>query len=197
MFRDIPAFCRSLPAMVMDDLTPPALEDQHEEIPTGWSRWSEMVLAAALIVIGIVILVQTQDIRVVRAMAQVSPRAIPNVVGVGLIVIGLWYAIDIIRNPNVLSGGEDDEDVDIDAPADWKVLVLIAVALAVFALLMKPAGFIIASAALFTISSTAMGSRKIPMNALIGVILGTIIYVGFDTWLGVNLPGGITESIFR
>jgi putative tricarboxylic transport membrane protein len=77
------------------------------------------------------------------------------------------------------------------------VLALIAVALAVFAILIEPAGFIIASAALFTISSTAMGSRKIGMNAVIGIVLATIIYVGFDIWLGVRLPGGITESIFN
>lgn len=104
--------------MVMDDLTPPALDDRKEELPTGWTRWSELVLAAALIIIGIVILIQTQDIRVVRAMSQVSPRAIPNLVGTCLIVIGLWYALDIVRNPNVLSGGEDDEDIDADAPTD-------------------------------------------------------------------------------
>ena len=183
--------------MVMDDLTPPALDEHKEEIPTGWARWSELLLAAALIVIGIVILIQTQDIRVVRAMSQVSPRAIPNLVGACLIAVGLWYALDIVRNPNILSGGEDDEDVDVDAPTDWKVLGLIAVALAAFALLMKPAGFIIASAALFTISSTAMGSRKLPLNALIGLIVATIIYIGFDIWLGVRLPGGITESIFK
>lgn len=182
--------------MVMDEFTPPALDNQEEEIPRGWSRWSEILVAAALVIIGIVILVQTQDIRVVRAMSQVSPRAIPNLVGGGLVVLGIWYAIDIIRHPHVVAGGEDAEDADIDAPTDWKVLVLIAVALAVFALLMKPAGFIIASAALFTISSTAMGSRKVLHNALIGIVLGTIIYVGFDIWLGVRLPGGITESLF-
>jgi putative tricarboxylic transport membrane protein len=183
--------------MVMDDLTPPALDDQDDEIPTGWARWSELGIAAALIVIGIIILIQTQDIRVVRAMSQVSPRAIPKIVGSGLIIIGIWYAIDIIRNPNMLSAGEDDEDVDINAPTDWKVLAVIAVALVVFAILIEPAGFIIASAALFTISSTAMGSRKIGMNAVIGIVLATIIYVGFDIWLGVRLPGGITESIFN
>ena len=183
--------------MVMDDLSPTELQDQPNVIPTGWSRWSELVIAAALVVIGIVILIQTQDIRVIRSMSRVSPRAIPDLVGGGLIVLGIWYAIDIIRHPNVLSAGEDDEDVDIDAPTDWKVLILIGSALAVFAILMKPGGFIVASAALFTISSTAMGSRKILLNAIIGVIVGTVIYVGFDIWLGVRLPGGITESLFK
>ena len=72
--------------MALDDLTPPGLDETQEEItPTGWARWSEMLLAAAVIVIGIVILVETQQIRVVRAMSQVSPRAIPQIVGTGMI----------------------------------------------------------------------------------------------------------------
>lgn len=182
--------------MVMDDLTPGALREPEEDIPTGWSRWSEILVAIALVIIGTVILIQTQDIRVIRSMSQVSPRAIPNLVGAGLIVLGIWYTIDIIRNPQVAGAGEDAEDVDIDAPTDWRVLIGLAIALGAFALLMQPAGFIIASAALFTLSSTAMGGHKILLNAVIGIILGTVIYVAFDVWLGVRLPGGITESFF-
>jgi len=182
--------------MVMDDLTPEALREPEEAIPTGWSRWSEILVALALIVIGVVILIQTQDIRVIRSMSQVSPRAIPNLVGAGLIVLGIWYTIDIIRNPQVAGAGEDAEDVDVDAPTDWKVLVGLAIALGAFALLMQPAGFIIASGALFAISSTTMGSHKVLLNAVIGIAMGAIIYLVFDIWLGVRLPGGITESLF-
>lgn len=173
----------------------PSPDDEDVYVPTGLARWSELLIPVALIIAGIVILVQTQDIRVIRSMSQVSPRAIPNLVGGGLIVIGLWYAVDIIRKPHVLTAGEDDEDVDIDAPTDWGVLGIIGVGLAIFALLIGPAGFIIASAILFAISSTAMGSRRIIANVLIGLILATLIYLVFDTWLGVRLPAGILESI--
>lgn len=181
-----------------DDFTPDTLDDQQAEaIPTGWSRWSELFVAAALLVVGGIILVQTREIRVVKAMSQVSPRVIPYAVGVALIILGVWYAIDIIRHPNVLAAGEDDEDVDIDAPVDWTVLGVLAVALIAFALLMQPAGFIIASAALFAIASTGMGSRRVLLNVIIGLIVGAVIYLVFDRWLGVRLPDGITRPIFK
>lgn len=181
-----------------DDFTPAPLDEQQQtRIPTGWARWSELLVAAALVVIGGIILIQTQDIRIVKSMSQVSPRVIPYGVGTILIALGAWYAIDIVRHPHVISAGEDDEDVDLEAPTDWSVLGFIALALAAFALLMQPAGFIVASAALFTISSTGMGSRKVLLNVGIGLILGAIIYVVFDRWLGVRLPGGITEPLFK
>lgn len=176
------------------DMVPPP-NDDNVYVPTGLARWSEILIPVVLIIAGIVILIQTQDIRVVRSMSQVSPRAIPNLVGGGLIVVGLWYAIDIIRKPHVLTAGEDDEDVDIDAPTDWGVLGAIGIGLAIFALLISPAGFIIASAVLFAISSTAMGSRRIVANALVGLILASLIYLLFDTWLGVRLPAGILEPV--
>src|SRR5690606_355552 len=98
---------------------------------TGWERWSELLVAAGMIIIGIVILVYTQDIRVIRS-ATVSPRIIPQIVGVATLLIGAWYVIDIIRTPHEISGGEDSEDVDIDAPTDWRALIIIAIGLTVF-----------------------------------------------------------------
>lgn len=182
--------------MALDDLTPPALDEAHNEVtPTGWARWSEMLVAIGVIAIGIIILVETQQIRVVRAMAQVSPRAIPQIVGTGLVLAGLWYAWDIWRHPHVLTAGEDDEDVDIEAPTNWMVLFWISVGLLVSAILMRPAGFIIASAILFTVASTAMGSRKIVLNAVIGLVLGSVVFFVFDGWLGVRLPDGILEPL--
>jgi putative tricarboxylic transport membrane protein len=167
-----------------------SLPDEPEVVPTGWQRWSELLIAAAVIALGIVVLVQTQDIRITRAVARVSPRAIPQIVGAGLIVLGVWYAIDIVRKPHAIGGGEDSEDVDIDAPTDWVVIAIIAVGLALFAALVKPAGFAIASAALFATSAFAMGSRRIILDLVIGLALGVAIFLVFDTWLGVRLPEG-------
>ena len=96
-------------------------------------------------IIGVVILIYTQDIRVIRS-ATVSPRIIPQIVGVASLLVGVWYAIDIIRTPHEISGGEDSEDVDIDAPTDWRALTIIAIGLTVFAFIVEPAGFALAAA---------------------------------------------------
>ena len=166
------------------------LPDGKARVPTGWQRWSELLIALAVLVLGIVILVETRDIRITRAVARVSPRAIPEIVGYGLVVLGVWYAIDIVRRPHVLVGGDDSEDVDIDAPTDWMVIAIIGVGLVLFAALVEPAGFAIAAAVLFTTSALAMGNRRILPDLAIGFALGVAIFLVFDTWLGVRLPEG-------
>lgn len=181
--------------MARDELEPQELHMQQEaRIPTGFERWSELLVAAGFLIVGIIILVGTQDIRVTRAVT-VSPRIVPQIVGIGILLIGTWYVIDIFRVPHIISAGEDSEDVDIDAPTSWRTLILIGVALTLFAFLVQPIGFALAAAVMFTISSYAMGGRNIAMNALIGLILGTVIYVIFDGWLGVRLPDGPLDSI--
>jgi putative tricarboxylic transport membrane protein len=168
------------------------MTDAAETSPeiTGWQRWAEMLVAVTVIILGIVILIETQDIRVTRAMARVSPRAIPQIVGVGLVALGIWYALDVYRTPHAASGGEDSEDVDPQATTDWTVIAVIAVGLALFALLISEAGFVLASAALFAVSAFAMGSRRVLADLAIGIVLGTAIFLLFDSWLGVRLPEG-------
>ena len=161
---------------------------------TGWERWSELLVAAALIIIGIVILVYTRDIRVIRS-ATVSPRIIPEIVGIAILLVGAWYVVDIVRTPHEITGGEDSEDVDIDAPTDWRALIIIAIGLTVFALMVRPAGFALAAAAMFFITSYAMNGRRYVLNAIFGLALGIAVFLVFDTWLGVRLPGGWLEPI--
>ena len=160
-----------------------------------WQRWGELLVAAVVIVLGVVILVQTQDIRVTRAVARVSPRAIPQFVGGGLVLLGIWYVIDVIRAPHHTGGGEDAEDIDPDATTDWGVIAIIAVALVVYALLIERAGFIIASTLVFVISSIAMGSRRYLHTLVFGVILAIAVFLVFDHWLGVRLPEGWLSGI--
>lgn len=169
-------------------------EGRQNEEPSFWTRWGEMIFAAGVIVLGIVVLIETQDIQM-RAGVAVSPRVVPNIVGSGLILVGLWYVIDIIRSPHRWAGGEDSEDVDPEAETDWSVIFFIAIALALYALLINPAGFIVASAVLFFVSAYAMGSRRYLRDAIIALILAVAIFALFDGWLGVRLPDGWFESL--
>ncbi|HLU35880.1 MAG TPA: tripartite tricarboxylate transporter TctB family protein [Thermomicrobiales bacterium] len=179
--------------MAREPLEPPALQEP-QRIPTGWERWSELLVAAGFLLTGIIILIGTQDIRVTRA-ATVSPRIIPQIVGIAILLVGAWYVIDIIRHPHEISGGEDSEDVDIDAPTDWRTLIIIGIALTIFAFTVQPLGFALASALMFAITSYAMGSQRHVLNVLIGLVLGIIVFLIFDGWLGVRLPDGILADI--
>lgn len=187
---DLPATTSTYPE------EPPESGGRDDEDLSFWQRWGELVVAIGVLVLGIVVLVQTQDIKV-RQGVVVSPRIIPNIIGGGLVAVALWYAIDIVRSPHRETGGEDAEDVDPEASTDWRVLGIIAVALVVYAALMEYAGFILASAALYTISAFAMGSSRIIRNAAIGLVLGTAIFALFDGWLGVRLPTGWLEELVQ
>ena len=174
---------------------PPTIDDITEgPEPKGWERWIELAVAIGVIVVAIVILWLARDFRAPRSV-RVSPRVFPQLVGIGMLLVGVWYVIDVVRYPKPLSAGEDSEDVDINAKPSWSTLILVGVGLTAFALLVQRAGFAIAAGVMFAICSTAMGAKNILLNLGIGLTLGLAVYLVFDTWLGVRLPAGWLESV--
>lgn len=177
--------------------------DPPETISTGspapaaapWMRYLEIIVALAVIAMGIVVLVETQDIRIPRALTIVGPRDFPRIVGAGLIILGIWYVIDIIRGDQAAPSA-DSEDADPTLPADWAVLGQLAVVLAAYALLMRPAGFIIASFVLFLGVSFALGSRHYLRDSIAGIVLATVTFLVFSEWLGIRLPDGLLSGFF-
>lgn len=163
--------------------------------PSRWSRIAEMLLALGVVALGIIVLVQTQDIRVPGAMARVGPRVIPTIVGGGLVLIGIWYAIEVLlgSRPEVAI---ESEDADPTLPADWLTIGGIGVALVVYMLTIERLGFIIASALLFVITAFSMGSRSWLRDIALGILIATAVYIAFSNGLGVRLPEGILEGLF-
>jgi putative tricarboxylic transport membrane protein len=166
--------------------------EPERPVPSDWARYAELAVAAAVVLLGIVILIDTRDIRVPKAFSSVGPRVVPIIVGWGLVIVGAWYAIDILRGDTAAPSG-DSEDADPTLPADWGVLGGLAIALGAYALLIERAGYVLASAALFTLAATAMGSRQYLRDLAIGLILGASTYYAFTEWLGIRLPQGLLE----
>jgi putative tricarboxylic transport membrane protein len=167
---------------------------EQDQDQSRWSTYAELLVALAVVILGVVILLQTQDIRVTRATARVGPRVFPWIVGGGLIVIGLWYAVELLRGQRARPAA-DSEDVDITLPPDWTTLAGIGAGLVAYALLIEGAGFIIASAALYVITAFSMGSRKIVRDIGIGIVIAVGAYVAFSEGLGVRLPQGILDGL--
>jgi putative tricarboxylic transport membrane protein len=63
-------------------------------------------------------------------------------------------------------------------------------------LLMRPAGFVIASAVLFVAVTYAFGSRRPVLNAAVGLALCAATYVAFTFGLGLGLPAGVLGRLF-
>ncbi len=161
----------------------------------SWARYAEVAVALCVVAMGIVILIETQDIRVPKAFTSVGPRVVPTIVGWGLIVVGAWYAIEVLIGKTAVPAA-DAEDADPTLPANWGVLAGLAATLLLYAFLMKPAGFVIASTVLFTLSAIVMGSRHFLRDLVIGLAAAVLTYLVFSEWLGIRLPPGLLDRFF-
>ncbi len=164
------------------------------DAPSTATRIAELIIAAVVIALGVYIVWETRGIRVPPVQARVGPRVIPYLVGTGLIVLGVWLALEILSGRGA-SPTDDAEDADTSLPTDWRCLSMLAAALLVYLALLERAGFIIASASLFFGAAFGMGSRKILRDIAIGVLLSAAIYVLFTDGLGLRLPAGWLEVL--
>ncbi len=135
---------------------------------------------------------QTTEIRVTPINSRIGPRVIPYIVGGGMMLAGLWLAIDILRG-HVASpaGGEDAEDADPTLPTDWRTVAILAASLIAYLLLIERAGFVIASTVLFVGAAFGMGSRRYFRDLVIGFLLSLAVFLLFTEGLSLRLPDGI------
>lgn len=146
----------------------------------------ELLLSVALAGLGIFVIVSTQDISAGGGYSQVGPRAFPYIVGSGLILLGgilCWHAA---------SGGWRNVPMD-DAheQADWPAFAILSAGVLLHMASIAWAGFILASAFLFTLVARGFGSRRLARDILVGIVLATIAYFVFTRGLGLNLPAGL------
>ena len=182
-----------VPSRHPDTLTsrhPDTPSPRHPVIP----RLGETLLALAVVVFGLLIIWQTTLIRLTPAYSKVGPRVIPYIIGAGLVLVGIWLAIEA-RTGRGVTGSSDSEDADLTLPTDWRTVGSLALALLAYLLLIEWAGFIIASAVLFVWAAIAMGSRRYARDIVIGIVLATVLFLIFNRGLGLDLPAGVMMGI--
>jgi putative tricarboxylic transport membrane protein len=154
---------------------------------------AELGLAGLLLAIGVFLLVETQRIDVPVNANAVGPRFFPTVVGVVLVVVSLWLAVD------VLLGGRGEmeaaEDVDVSRSSDWRTLALLSGAFLGHTFLLEPLGFPVAAALLFFGVAASLGSRRWARDAAVAVVLALLVFVVFARGLGVGLPPGVLQGV--
>ena len=121
--------------------------------------------------------------------SNVGPRFFPFLVAYALLACGLVLTVQALRGVRGIP--EDAEDVDSDAPTDWRALLIMGGALLLNLLLMRRAGFIVASTVLYVGVALAFHERSWLRAVLIGAVLSTVIYLAFTELLGLTLPAGI------
>lgn len=176
------------------------VEERGASVPRRTVDRGELVLAGAVVLLGLLVVWQTSEIRLTPAYSKVGPRVIPYLVGGGLIVIGLWLGVAQLFG-RVRSGGggaggtEGSEDSDPTLATDWRTLGQLVGSLVAYLVLIEPAGFIVASTVLYTSAAFSMGSHRQARDLMVGLLLATILFLGFSRGLGLHLPAGFFAGL--
>ena len=177
-------------------MTPPTLDAPEQERPANdrTERLLHLAVAAAVVVLGAVVVWEARDIRVPPVHSRVGPRVIPYLVGAGLTIAGVWLAIEALTG-RATAPSDEAEDADPTLPPDWRCLATIGAGLVLYWFLLERAGFIIASAVLFFLAAFGMGSRRVVRDAAIAVVLSALVYVVFTEGLNLRLPAGWLDDL--
>lgn len=180
----------------MGDVTPDRThpEPAAQDVETQGGDRAQYGMCAALAGLGIVLLVNSAQLApVASSNDSLGPKVIPTVLGILLLVVSVFYAIDIHRGG--VGAADEGEDVDLGAKADWKTVGLLVVIFAVSAALMEPLGWVIAGTLLFSGCAYALGNRHVIRGVLVGLAISLGTFYAFAIGLGVNLPAGILQGI--
>ncbi|MEV0615623.1 tripartite tricarboxylate transporter TctB family protein [Nonomuraea sp. NPDC050404] len=175
----------------MSDLPPKARRPQEARRAGRWRP--ELVLALVVLALGVLVVVGTLDVSAAASQLGLGPRFFPMLVGGSMVLIGLFYVIDVLRGGQ--GDPEESEDVDAAAPTDWRSLGLVSGIFLAFAALLPVLGWVIGASLLFFGLSVSLGARHLVRVAVIAVALGLGTYLLFVMGLGVTLPGGLLEGV--
>jgi putative tricarboxylic transport membrane protein len=154
----------------------------------------EYGVSALLLGLGILVLIQTTQIS--AAMGErgpVGPKAFPTAIGVGLLVVAVLHALDVLRGGH--GEAEAGEDIELGHPADWKTVGLLAGAFVANIALIEPLGWPLSGALLFWGGTFALGSRAPLRDLPIALAMGFGSYYLFANALGLYLPAGPLEGV--
>jgi putative tricarboxylic transport membrane protein len=150
-------------------------------------RLGEAVLAAFILLLGVFVAVETATLRTGPGYAAIGPKLFPWLVAAGLLLVGIALLHGARAGAVAHPIG-----FDLDLPP----IVAVTAGLVLQMVLMKPAGFVIATAVLFVAVTYALGSRRILLNVAVGLVLCAVTYVAFTRGLGLVLPAGMLGALF-
>lgn len=156
---------------------------------TGRSlRVGEALLGGGVLALGLFVTLQTALSPVSPTHAAVGPRLFPFLIGGGLIIVGVL----VLREAFFGHVAHERGGIELD----WRAIAFVSAGLVVQMLLIEWLGWIVAATLLFMAAALAFGSRRLWLDAIIGVVLTGLTFVIFNYGLGLNLPmGTLVEDV--
>jgi putative tricarboxylic transport membrane protein len=152
-------------------------------------RLPATLFGSAVVALGVAVVVASQQIKTGFTYDVVGPAMFSNLIGLGLVLSGITSVISARR--------ASLEDLSDQLTLNLWPVGLISAALLLEAALISHLGWIPVVATVFVAGTYAFGDRRIISNAIIGLVLATVILLVFTLGLGIDLPLGPLESLFE
>lgn len=151
----------------------------------------ELLVALALIALGIFVVAGARQIAGDAGYAQVGPRVFPYIIGAGLLILGGLLAWQAVSGGwrNVPDRPPEEES------GDWAAFGILSAGVILHMVSIGWAGFILASTFLFILIARGFGSRRLLRDAAVGILVSGVAYLTFTYGLGLKLPGGLLGAI--
>ena len=143
-----------------------------------------LVIAAGLALLAVVIVWSTALIGTAGAYSRVGPTTFPYVIAAVLVVLAICTVVAGMR------GSFPAREPEAIAP-----VLMIVGGLVGQMLLLKAAGFSIATGILFAATARAFGRGPVWMTFPIGVVLSFVVWFIFSKGLQLTLPAGPFEKL--
>ena len=168
---------------------PPVDEDTPAVDPdVEASRIVRIVAALVLVVLSATFLVFVFDIRSPKGLDPAGPRFFPLLVTSAWVLLSLAYLVEGLRSPRTDGAGEA---ADGAAARTWFEPAAISGLHLLYAFLVVPLGYVIATALLFFVAVRVLGSRLVARDAVVAVLLTLLVYIAFTRFLDISLPEGV------
>lgn len=146
-------------------------------------RLVEGIVVVALGV-GIIVLTPHHVEEAHAMLQQLSPRFVPTVVGIGLVICGA--ALFVLS----FLGKVKEQPAQFTREGTVKVLIAFLL-LVVYGYLFNIIGFVVTSAIFLAIYAYLFGARSIPKIAAIVVLCPLVVWQVFESVFNVPLPHGV------
>ena len=157
-----------------------------------WAGKSALIMPALLVVLGLVLIYGIFDMEIADDSELFGPKAFPWITAGFCFLIAALLTLVILRNPQVPEPVLDEQGRPIASLfSNWRSTGITIGSFVAFAVLLIPAGWIIAGAIVFWGVTVGLGSTRYVANLLIGLAISSIMQLIFAGMLGLSLPPGV------
>lgn len=151
------------------------------------------VAAGVILLVSVVVFIQAIRIGVEGGFGPEGSGFFPLIVTAGLLFFSALFLIQTTIRPDTALLEHTAEEAE---DTNWRTVGLAVVCLLVYAFLLAPLGYVVATTIFFPVVARVFGSRRLVRDIVIGIVASLILFVGFTQLLGVRLPAGILEVFF-